>query len=58
MITTPRESGILSLVAEQVTPRGAKTFANLRSVVSTARKRGFNILQILVEPSSRVSNSG
>jgi|HubBroStandDraft_1064217.scaffolds.fasta_scaffold107102_1 transposase len=36
------------------TLEGAKLFANLRSVVSTARKQGFNILQILAEPPSRV----
>jgi transposase len=36
------------------TLEGAKIFATLRSVVSTARKQGYNILQILAAPPNQV----
>jgi transposase len=32
------------------TRTGAETFASLRSVISTARKQGWNILQTLINP--------
>jgi transposase len=32
------------------TMAGAKTFTRLRSVVSTARKQGWNILETLIAP--------
>ena len=36
------------------TPEGAADFAHLRSVISSARKQGLNILQILAAPPDRV----
>jgi transposase len=39
------------------TLEGAQIFARLRSVVSTARKQGFNILKILTEPPDAVMRS-
>jgi transposase len=36
------------------TLEGAQTFASLRSIVSTARKQGFNILQILTQAPSHI----
>jgi transposase len=39
------------------TLEGAQIFARLRSVVSTARKQGFNILKILTEPPGAVMRS-
>jgi transposase len=36
------------------TMAGAETFANLRSIISTARKRGWNILQTLASPPSSI----
>ena len=37
------------------TPEGAQIFARLRSVVSTARKHGFNILQILTATQDHIT---
>ena len=36
------------------TLEGAQVFADLRSVISTARKRGFNILEILTLPPTQI----
>jgi transposase len=36
---------------------GAKSFASLRSIVSTARKQGYDILQILAAPPNAVSKA-
>jgi transposase len=33
---------------------GARTFAVIRSVISTARKHGLNILEILTQPPDRI----
>jgi len=39
------------------TLQGAQIFANLRSIVSTARKQGYNILQILTAAPSQTMSA-